>query len=111
MLMHQQVDESYEMSERDALLVNKHNLMEEYRAAVKWACYALEYKRRFDREEDFGTDDIQGSINFLRKDSRRELKHVSTHIKVTRKAIKAIDKRLMDLAGQSNEEGNNDDGK
>ena len=96
--MYQLPDADYNIDSPDELLVRKRTLIEQYRHATKWACYVMDYKRRFDREEDFGADDIQEHINFLRDDARRELKQVSINIKQMRNAIEAINQRLMDLA-------------
>ena len=98
--MHQVVDEEEEdkvQTEQERLLGRKYQITQNYRGAIKWAGSVLDYKRRFEREEDYGEDDLQEHINFLKKDSRRELKSVAIDIKMMRKKISDIDKRLMDL--------------
>jgi hypothetical protein len=108
--MHQQVDEDdgarqekKEISERQRLLNRKHQAMGAYRSAVRWACIALDYKRKYEREEDFGTDALADSIKILKEDSRNEVRRISTDIKLIRIKINNIDKRLMDLSEKENE--------
>ena len=85
------------LSERDTLIRQKFQALQSYRTAVRWACNALDYKRRFEREEDYGADDLQDNIKELKEDSRLEIKRVAVDIKILRSQIKSIDKRLMDL--------------
>lgn len=109
--MHQQVEaeeekeEKKEISERQRLINLKHHAIHRYRSAVRWACVALDYKRRYEREEDFGTDDLSDSIKILKVDSRREIKSIATDIKLLRRKINGFDKRLMDLSKKENENG------
>lgn len=96
--MHQQVDKP---DEREQLIQQKYKLVGEYRNAVRWACTALDYKRRFEREEDF--HGLQDYIDILREDSRQELIRVATNIKVLRKRIVEIEEKLMNLSKRKNE--------
>jgi len=104
--MHQPIDtdEVQQLSPRDLLIQQKNQALQTYRHAVKWACGALEYKRKFEREEDFGNDGLRESLEFLKKDSRREVKAVATSIKVLRDKINGINKKLMDLSRESIDE-------
>lgn len=82
--------------DKTALITAKENIIKEYRGAVVWAMRALEYKRRFDKEEDFGADGLQEYVDILKQDSRRELKEVAVNIKLMRENIDRIDNKLMD---------------
>lgn len=100
--MHQQIDEeSREPTKKEKLLHEKYKALASYRAAVRWACNALEYKRRFEREEDFGEDELSSHIDLLKNDARRELKSIAMDIKVLRKKIDNIDEKLMNLSKES----------
>ncbi len=109
--MHQQVEEEdggerqekKDLSEQQRLLNLKHHTLHAYRSAVRWACAALDYKRRYEREEDFGIDDLRDSVNFLKDDSRREIRSIAMDIKLLRRKIDGIDKELMDLSEKDNE--------
>ena len=94
--MHQQMDEGVELMDKTALITEKENTIKNYRNAVVWAMRALEYKRRFDKEEDFGMDGLQEYIDILKQDSRREVKEVAINIKIMRDKIDKIDNELMD---------------
>lgn len=98
--MHQQVDteNAAPLSQKDTLLKQKYQLVHQYRAAVKWSFTALEYKRRFEREEDYGVDDMKAHVEFLKDDARRELISVSRNIKLIRAKINEIDDGLMNLS-------------
>lgn len=90
--MHQEIECK---KEEESLKETRLKLIAEYRGAVRWACNALEYKRKFEREEDFsGLADV---IEALREDSRDELKRVAADIKSLRKRIVAIENKLLDL--------------
>lgn len=98
--MHQKIDESVDTPDKkDLLLTEKNNLLKGYRNAVVWACKALEYKRRFEKEEDFEPDGLQGYIEILKEDSRRELRDVAIKIKQIRGRISSINEELISLAG------------
>ena len=97
--MHQEVDEK-KLAPKDILLGRKNNIIQNYRGAVKWAGSVLDYKRRFEREEDYGDDGLQEHITFLKEDSRRELKHVAIDIKLMRKEIDSINEKLMNIGKQ-----------
>ena len=99
--MHQKFEVEEEkppQSEKDKLLRYKSQLLHRYRGAVKWSFTALEYKRRFEREEDYGVDNMRAHVDFLKTDARRELIDVSMEIKRIRSEIDAINEKLMDLA-------------
>jgi hypothetical protein len=103
--MHQPIEEEdvveeKPLSEREVLLRQKYQVLQSYRAAVRWACNVLDYKRRFEREEDFGEDGLREYIDILKEDSRRETKSIATDIKILRKQVDNIDKRLMDLSSK-----------
>jgi hypothetical protein len=70
----------------------------EYRATVKWACQVLDYKKSFEREEDFGEDELREHILFLRDDSRQELKTAAINVKRLKSRIKILQECLVDLA-------------
>ena len=92
------------LTEQQKLVRKKNGLLNNYRGAVKWACNALEYKRRFEREEDYGDDGLQEHITFLKEDSRREIKRIAMDIRVLRKQIDGVDKSLMDLGKEKGNE-------
>jgi hypothetical protein len=99
--MHQQV-ESGVIDRRSSLIATKNNLIKHYRNTVMWAVRALEYKRRFEREDDFDSNDlgdIRGSVRFLEQDSRRELKEIAINVKLLRKQIDDINDELMNISG------------
>jgi hypothetical protein len=70
----------------------------EYRAAVDWARRVLDYKKAFEREEDFGEDELRQYIELLRADSRDELKTVAINIKQLKGRIKSIQDCLIDAS-------------
>ncbi len=92
--MHQSVDEPT----KSALIAERDDLIKRYRNDVVWVCRVLEYKRRFEREEDFGDDGLRHHISILQKDSRRELRDISLSIQWKRGRIDAINNQLMDMA-------------
>ena len=59
-------EESKPPTERELLLREKYHAMQSYRASVRWACNVLDYKRRFEREEDYGEDGLREYINILK---------------------------------------------
>ena len=94
--MHQVTNEGVKLMDRDLLIKTKSELISNYRNAVVWVGRVLDYKRKFDREEDFGDDGLQEYINLLKEDSRRELREVAINIKLMRNKIDKIDNELMD---------------
>jgi len=106
--MHQQIDTDATgetpLSPREELLKQKYQLIHKYREAVKWSFTALEYKRRFEREEDYGEDDMRVYVEYLQDDARRELISVSRSIRLIREKINDTDNELMNLSkGSKNE--------
>lgn len=102
--MHQEVQEGIDKPDRQSILLeDRGRLYGQYRNAIMWACRVLDYKNRFEREEDFDIDGLDEHINFLKEDSRRELKEVSLYIRGVRKKIIDINNQLMDLAKERNE--------
>tara|TARA_Y100001963_G_scaffold154031_1_gene241971 strand:- start:252 stop:551 length:300 start_codon:yes stop_codon:yes gene_type:complete len=98
--MHPQVNDSDKDIEKSALLQQRDSIMQNYRQAVVWACRVLEYKRKFDREEDYGDDGLQDFINALKEDARRELRDTATNIKVMQSKIRKINEELIGRAGE-----------
>jgi len=86
--------------DKQTLLEKKENLIRHYRGMVVWACRVLEYKRRFDSTEDFGTDGLQDYMNILKDDSRRELKDIAVNVRLVRKQISDINNELMNMTGE-----------
>lgn len=103
--MHQEVqeNENAKPTREDSLIYEKNRLLGIYRNAVIWSCKVLDYKRRFEREEDFEPDGLDEHVDFLKEDSRRELRDVSLHIKSLRRRISDINDELMDIAKERNE--------
>lgn len=97
--MHQEIDQLNKPTEKELLLSEKEGLIKAYRNNVVWACRALEYKKRFEREEDYGQDDFQDYINILKEDSRREVKDTARRIRYLRERIENINNKLIDLSG------------
>jgi hypothetical protein len=100
--MHQQV-EGVELMDKSSLITEKNELTKNYRNMVVWASRVLEYKRRFDREEDFGDDGLQDYIDILKGDSRRELRDIAIKIKLVRQKIDGIDNELMNMEASDGE--------
>ena len=98
--MHPQVNDSDKDIEKSALLQQRDSIMQNYRQAVVWACRVLEYKRKFDREEDYGDDGLQDFINALKEDARRELRDTATNIKLRQSKIRKINEELIGRAGE-----------
>ena len=90
--MHQSVSDEQKL--RDELAEARGR----YRAAVKWSRTVLDYKKSFEREEDFGEDELREYIEMLRKDSRDELRTVALDVKRLKGRIKFLQNSLMDLA-------------
>lgn len=101
MIMHQEYEREScaKPSKKDELLAERNRLHGMYRNAVIWSCKVLNYKRLFEREEDYGEDGLTEHVDFLQDDSRRELREVSLYIKNIRKKIDKINNQLMDIAG------------
>lgn len=91
--MHQPISQS-----PDELKSKLETVRGEYRSAVKWARYVLDYKKAFEREEDFGEDELREYIELLRADSRDELKNIAINVKRLKSHIKSIQERLIDLS-------------
>lgn len=95
-----QVNDSDKDIGKSALLQQRDSIVQNYRQAVVWACRVLEYKRKFDREEDYGDDGLQDFINVLKEDARRELRDTATNIKVMQSKIRKINEELIGRAGE-----------
>ena len=97
--MHPQINDSDKEAEESALLQRRDAIVQNYRQAVVWACRVLEYKRKFDREEDYGDDGLQDFLNVLKEDARRELRDTAVNIKMMQSKIDKINEELIARAG------------
>ena len=91
--MHQPISESSDDLKKDLA-----ELRVEYRAAARWARFVIDYKRAYEKEEDFGEDSLRDYIAMIREDSRDELKKVAVDIKRLKARIRLYENCLMDLA-------------
>jgi len=86
------------MAQYEDLKIGLEKATAEYRAAVKWARFVIDYKRAYEGEEDFREDSLKDYLTMIKVDSRDEIKSVAVDIKRLKEKIKSHESRLMDLA-------------